>query len=115
MAKSSTAKADATPYDPPATGHLSAVDDAEVDGREALNKAVVELAWKGQTFTIPKRRGRWPTRAAREFNRENYVEAIVALLGEEQWARLEELCPLVDDINEFAEYAGPKINAECVP
>ncbi|ORA24949.1 hypothetical protein BST13_33495 [Mycobacterium aquaticum] len=82
--------------------------------REALNKAVVTLEWKGQTFTLPKRRGRWPTKAAREFARGNHLEGIAVILGDEAYARLEELCPVVDDLNEFADYAGEKIQSECV-
>ena len=103
MAKSSTA--------------IKAVDDTDTDEApvEDLNAAVVTLEWRGETFTLPKRRGRWPTRAAREFGRDNYVEAIVALIGEEGWARLEKVCPVVDDVNAFADYAGEKIKTECVP
>ncbi|QEA10783.1 tail assembly chaperone [Mycobacterium phage Weirdo19] len=99
----------------PVVGEDLDADDQAAEAAEALNRAVVTLEWKGQTFTLPKRRGRWPTRAAREFGRENHLGAIVALLGEEAWARLEELCPVVDDINEFANYAGEKIAAECIP
>jgi hypothetical protein len=79
------------------------------------NLAVVTLEWKGETFTLPKRRGRWPVKAAREFGRENYVEAIVALLGEQAWARIETVCPVVDDINDFADYVGTTIQRECIP
>jgi hypothetical protein len=105
MAKTSTALKAAPETD----------DDTDIDEAPDLNKAVVTLEWRGQTFTLPKRRGRWPTRAAREFGRDNYVEAIVALIGEEAWARLEEVCPVVDDVNEFADYAGDKIKRECIP
>lgn len=93
---------------------VQAVPDSDDEAPEDLNAAVVTLEWKGQTFTLPKRRGRWPTRAAREFARENYLEAIIALIGEEAYQRLEELCPVVDDMNEFADYAGATINRECI-
>lgn len=93
---------------------VKAVPDSDDEVPEDLNAAVVTLEWKDQTFTLPKRRGRWPTRAAREFARENYLEAIIALIGEEAYQRLEELCPLVDDMNEFADYAGATINRECI-
>lgn len=93
---------------------VQAVPDSDDEAPEDLNAAVVTLEWKGQTFTLPKRRGRWPTRAAREFARENYLEAIIALIGEEAYGRLEELCPVVDDMNEFADYAGATINRECI-
>ncbi len=99
------------------TEHLAAVvgEDPEADERAALNAEVITLEWKGHEFTLPKRRGRWPTRAAREFGRDNHLEAIVILLGDEAWEQLLELCPVVDDINEFATYAGNKIAAEVVP
>lgn len=93
---------------------VKAVPDSDDEAPEDLNAAVVTLEWKDQTFTLPKRRGRWPTRAAREFARENYLEAIIALIGEEAYQRLEELCPVVDDMNEFADYAGATINRECI-
>lgn len=93
---------------------VQAVPDPDDEAPEDLNAAVVTLEWKDQTFTLPKRRGRWPTRAAREFARENYLEAIIALIGEEAYQRLEELCPVVDDMNEFADYAGATINRECI-
>uniref|UniRef100_A0AAU8GMR7 Tail assembly chaperone n=1 Tax=Mycobacterium phage JustASigh TaxID=3158894 RepID=A0AAU8GMR7_9CAUD len=93
---------------------VKAVPDSDDEVPEDLNAAVVTLEWKDQTFTLPKRRGRWPTRAAREFARENYLEAIIALIGEEAYQRLEELCPVVDDMNEFADYAGATINRECI-
>ncbi|OCB46710.1 hypothetical protein A5721_10995 [Mycobacterium vulneris] len=93
---------------------VQAVPDSDDEAPEDLNAAVVTLEWKDQTFTLPKRRGRWPTRAAREFARENYLEAIIALIGEEAYQRLEELCPVVDDMNEFADYAGATINRECI-
>ena len=93
---------------------VKAVPDSDDEVPADLNAAVVTLEWKDQTFTLPKRRGRWPTRAAREFARENYLEAIIALIGEEAYQRLEELCPVVDDMNEFADYAGATINRECI-
>ncbi|MCG5431241.1 hypothetical protein LV457_02915 [Mycobacterium sp. MYCO198283] len=94
---------------------VQAVPDAPTETPEDLNSAVVTLEWKGETFTLPKRRGRWPIRAAREFGRENYFEAIIALIGEDGYDRLEWVCPYVDDINDFADYAGRTINTECVP
>lgn len=93
---------------------VKAVPDSDDETAEDLNAATITLEWKDQTFTLPKRRGRWPTRAAREFARENYLEAIIALIGEEAYQRLEELCPVVDDMNEFADYAGATINRECI-
>ena len=114
MAKNSTATAE---HLAPIVGEDLDADDgaAEAAEQEKLNKAVVTLEWKGQTFTLPKRRGRWPTRAVREFGRDRHLEGIAVLIGEEAYAQLEALCPLADDMNEFADYAGGMIKRECVP
>ena len=83
--------------------------------RQELNAATVPLEWRGEVFEIPKRQGRWPVRAARAFEEGEYVKALVAFIGEEGWNRLERVCPVVDDLNEFSEYAGKVIQRECVP
>lgn len=86
-------------------------DEAPVD----LNKATVDIEWKGLKFVVPKRRGRWPVRAYREFNRNRNIEGLVALIGEDGWAVLERLCPTADDFEEFSDFAGDVINKQCVP
>lgn len=82
-----------------------------------LNDAVVTLEWNGQVVgTVPKRRGRWPSKAGRLFEEDKYVGALKSLLGEEAYTRLEEeICPVIDDLNAFADHAGTVINRECVP
>ena len=113
--RSSTKPAvEAVPDVAPEDQEETAAQRAEREKRE-LDAAVVELEWRGETFEIPKRQGRWPVRAARAFEEEQYVRALVAFLGEEGWERLERVCPVVDDLNEFSEYAGKVIRRECVP
>jgi hypothetical protein len=84
---------------------------------EDLNAAVITLEWNGQTVgTIPKRRGRWPSKAGRLFEEEKYVGALQCLLGGEAYAKLEdEICPFIDDLDEFANHAGTIIQRECIP
>lgn len=94
---------------------LESVEVADDEAPVDLNKATVLLEWKGLEFSIPKRRGRWPVRAMREFNRGRNVEGLVMLIGEDGWARLALVCPVADDFEEFADYAGDMINAQCVP
>lgn len=95
------------PADPP--------DVAPEAQPEDLNKATVTLEWKGLELAIPKRRGRWPVRALREFNRGRNIEGLVAIIGEENWARLELLCPTADDFEEFSDHAGATIDKQCIP
>ncbi|WP_319456865.1 MULTISPECIES: hypothetical protein [unclassified Mycobacterium] len=104
---------------------VAAVPDPDVDDSSDLtpdaeavedpNAAVLTLEWLGKTFTMPKRRGRWPTDAAEAFEDDKNLKALRVLIGEEAWTQLKALCPFVDDLNEFADYAGAKIQNECVP
>lgn len=111
-AKSSTvAKLTAAP---PVDGEQqSEVDEVE---RRRLNDAMIELEWAGKVVgKLPKRRGRWTTDAAEFFEDEKFLSAIRELIGPDSWAKVKELCPLVDDLEEFADYAGDVIRQECVP
>ena len=96
-----------------------APDPAAEDAAEVVNPndAVVELRWNDELVgTVPKRRGRWPSKAGRLFEEERHVLALKSLLGDEAYTRLEEeICPFVDDLEEFANHAGKVIQAECVP
>lgn len=114
--RNSTSKpaVEAVPDVPAEDREETAAERAERERRE-LDEAVVELSWKGETFTVPKRQGRWPVRAARAFEEGEYVKALVSFIGEEGWNRLERICPVVDDLNEFSDYAGKVIQRECVP
>lgn len=123
-AKQRTEPADETPYDPPATGkgHLAEVpaptgqEDDEAAERRNLNEAMVELEWNGKVVgRLPKRRGRWTTDAAEFFEDEKFLSAIRELIGAQAWAEVKAMCPLVDDLEEFADYAGKVIQRECVP
>lgn len=94
---------------------LTEAQQAEKERRE-LDAATITLEWNGQVVgTIPKRRGRWPSKAGRLFEEDKYVGALQSLLGEEAYLRLEDLCPVIDDLNEFANHAGDVIQRECVP
>lgn len=87
--------------------------------RAKLNKATVTLKWaNGKNtveFKIPKRRGRWNIDAIRELARDNYIEAIVALIGEDGWQKLKTVCLIGDDLEAFSDYAGSVIRTQCVP
>lgn len=88
----------------------------EVEEKRRLNEAMVELEWAGQVVgKLPKRRGRWTIDAAEYFEDEKFLSAIRELIGPDGWAKVKELCPLVDDLEEFADYAGEVIKRECVP
>lgn len=62
----------------------------------------VEVEFRGETFTIPRRRGRWPTEALRAFQRGENIEAIAQLLGELQWRKMLRIAPNGDDIDVFS-------------
>lgn len=78
------------------------------------DKATVDLIWEGLKFAIPKRRGRWPVSALRDFARGRNYEAVVTLLGgEKQWQRLAEKCPTGDDFDKFVDYVRAVVEKEC--
>jgi hypothetical protein len=106
-------------------GEATQADTREIGEPEVadLNAAVVTLEYttkeKGKTVTktatLPKRRGRWSTEAAEALEDDKFVRALRYLVGELDWEAIKAAHPLVDDLNVFADYAGEKINAECVP
>ncbi|MBN7468671.1 Uncharacterised protein [Mycobacteroides abscessus subsp. abscessus] len=84
------------------------------DDQTDPDKAIVDLVWEGLKFTIPKRRGRWPVSALRDFARGRNYEAVVTLLGgEEQWQQLVEKCPTGDDFDKFVDYVRDVVKKEC--
>lgn len=91
------------------------VPDDEPTPAPDPNTATVTLEWRGVKFSILKRRGRWPVRALREFNRGRNIEGLVALIGEDGWTVLERICPTSEEFEEFSDYAGEVIQRECVP
>lgn len=115
MARNSTSAPVEPVPDVPAEDREETAAEKAAREQAELNNATVELVWKGETFTVPKRQGRWPVRAARAFEEGEYVKALVAFIGEDGWNRLERVCPVVDDLNEFSDYAGKVIQRECVP
>ncbi|MDO3312399.1 Uncharacterised protein [Mycobacteroides abscessus subsp. abscessus] len=78
------------------------------------DNATVDLVWEGLKFTIPKRRGRWPVNALRDFARGRNYEAVVTLIGgEKQWQQLAEKCPTGDEFDKFADYVRAVVEKEC--
>ncbi|NDK91034.1 hypothetical protein GYA93_15790 [Gordonia desulfuricans] len=79
----------------------------EAGGIEFLD---IEVAVKGVpiTLAVPAHQGDWPVRAARHFTRGEHIDAIEAVLGEEQWDAFMELNPTINDLNDF----GNRLAAE---
>lgn len=89
-------------------------DTATATDEPDPDKATVTLRFKGLTFTIPMRRGRWPVSALRDFARGRNYEAVVALLGgEKAWQKLAAKCPAGDDFDEFVEYVRVVVEEQC--
>ncbi len=78
------------------------------------DKATIELAWEGLKFVIPKRRGRWPVSALRDFARGRNYEAVIALIGgEKPWLALARKCPTGDDLDAFIDYVRNVVEEKC--
>lgn len=117
MPTGAAAKQTALAEVPPPPDDDQDLDEAKAEQeRQALNEAMVELEWNGKVVgRLPKRRGRWTTDAAEFFEDEKFLSAIRELIGAQAWAEVKAMCPLVDDLEEFADYAGKVIQRECVP
>lgn len=75
----------------------------------------VVVKFRGQTFTCPKSRSQWPTRAHQAFQRRNNADGIELLLGPQQWERLNEVGPTMADFWEFFAEFTAVANAGLVP
>lgn len=106
-----TSKARSRTADAEETGETDTDDETPED----LNAAVITLEWGGQTFTIPKRRGRWPVKALRELGRSKWIEGLAILLGEKQWDALALVCPTGDEFDTFANYAAEQVTEHALP
>lgn len=100
----------------------------EQKARREREQAVVEIKFRGFTFTIPKYRDFWPLQAeyllalvASQPNR--IYELAEALLGPGQWSVLNMLCPRRidftgdpddDEDTGFAGLLGNAVNTRCV-
>ncbi len=78
------------------------------------NTQTVTLEFRGQKFDIPKRRGRWPIEAILQFGRGQGLQAIRALLSNDDWDRLKKVCPTGDDFDAFITGAIDTLTTECV-
>ncbi|OCB56123.1 hypothetical protein A5722_14590 [Mycobacterium vulneris] len=63
------------------------------------DEATVEF--RGQKFTFPLSRAKWPTRAHQAFQRKNNADGIEYLLGPAQWERLNTIAPSMEEFWEF--------------
>lgn len=79
-----------------------------------LNSQTVTLEFRGESFTVPKRRGRWPIEAILQFGRGQGLQAIRALLPNDDWDRLKKVCPTGDDFDAFIGGAIDTLTGECV-
>jgi hypothetical protein len=78
---------------------LEAVDTTTTEPEES---GTLDFEYKGQTITFPKRRGKWPIRALREFGRGRNIEGTIALIGEGAWQKLERIIADGDGMEEFS-------------
>jgi hypothetical protein len=85
-------------------------DDAAVDPDDET----VTLGFRGLTFEVPKRRGRWPVEAVLQFGRGNLPRAFNELLGADDWKRLKTVAATLDDFNAFALPAVEQLHTECI-
>ena len=123
MAKSKTATPDTDAADVEPTEPAAAPDpDVEPDDetaeqrRERLNRATVSVVVNGETFTIPKRKGRWRMGVHRHLDRGEFDEALIKLIGEDRYTALDlsgKWC--MDDFSELADKMGDAIAENCIP
>lgn len=97
------------PKTPPPEDAAAAVD-TDVD--EAPIE-VVNIEFRGQTFTIPRDMDEWDIEACLAMGRHNYAEAAKLLLGTGQWTLLKALGSSRKNINEFLVVFGGVVKREC--
>lgn len=88
-------------------------DQAAEDDAPAAPETIT-LEFRGQTFEVPKRRGRWPIEAILQFGRGQGLQAIRELIGPEDWKRLKTVCPTGDDFDEFLAPAMDVLMSQAV-
>lgn len=62
---------------------------------------VTTITFRGEEFTFPADRAQWPTLAMQQLQRKLNADAVETLFGPEQWARLNEVAPLLGEFYEF--------------
>lgn len=95
---------------------IQAPQDAsdEVVDASDLNSATVTISFRGETFAVPKRRGRWPIESILQFGRGQGLLAVRALFADTDWDRLKKICPTGDDFDAFIHTAIDTLTTECV-
>lgn len=86
----------------------------QADDETPAAPETITLEFRGQTFEVPKRRGRWPVEAILQFGRGQGIQAVRELLGPKDWNRLKTVCPTGDDFDEFIEPAMDVLMSESV-
>lgn len=85
----------------------------KVEAEDVSESTEVELEYRGVTFTFPRNRNEWPTRAIQAFSRQKYADATELVLGAKQWDKLNEIAPKYADFFEFLNVFGELQQKEC--
>lgn len=82
---------------------------------------LVEIAFRGQVFTVPKDMDDWETETCLAWSRSvkssqlaDWVQTVKHLLGPEQWDRLQALGSKRRDTTEFLTAMIDTVNKDCV-
>lgn len=93
-------------------------DDEEETAEQAkarLDAAVVTVEMKGQSFSFPKRKGRWRMGVHRDIDNGQFSEALIKLIGEERYQSLDASGWCLDDFSDLSRVVGAAIEEQCVP
>lgn len=96
----------------PAPAQHDTDTDTDAPGDVAAESVVLEF--RGETFEVPRRRGRWPIEAVLQFGRGNGLRAFYELMGQHDWQRLRAVAPTLDDFDEFYSPAVEQLRTECI-
>jgi hypothetical protein len=88
-------------------------DAAAADTSTKRRIEVVNIEFRGQTFTIPRDMDEWDIEACLAMGKSNYAEAAKLLLGTGQWTLLKALGSNRKNINEFLVVFGGVVKREC--
>lgn len=104
---------------------MTAVKKAKLEALEEpvvpAELELVEVEFRGQTFTLPKDMDDWETEACLAWSRSvassqltDWVDTVKALLGAEQWDRLQALGTKRRDMTGFLTVMIDTVNRDCV-
>lgn len=68
---------------------------------KAADPDMTTVEFRGQKFTFPTSRAKWPTRAHQAFQRKNNADGIELLLGPKQWDQLNTIAPSMEEFWQF--------------